>query len=360
MNVLILTGRFGMGHYSAAEAVKQDVLLKEPDAKVDIIDMIDYMLPGGSSMIYESFNFMVRQCSGVYNLLNGISKQYSNVPFKGLFIKKVEDLLTTYKPDLVIATLPICAQYISAYKNMKACSIPLYTYITDIIAHKEWIAEHTDRYFVGDESTKQMLTSKGVLEDKIIISGIPVKQVFKGNLVSKVKSEKKEILIMGGGLGLVQGLDDLLQGLNEKNFIHITLIAGTNKKLVEKIKKAFPYINVIGYTEKVHTYMEKADLIITKSGGITTFEAIHCETPLYIIRPFLAQEVGNAAYIERLNMGRVIWSEKVDLISDLLELLEDEKRLGEMQCNMRQVKECINKNSPLTYYYSQRKEEVAC
>ena len=43
MNILILTGKFGMGHYSAAEAIKQEIEenYKDINVNIKIIDIID-------------------------------------------------------------------------------------------------------------------------------------------------------------------------------------------------------------------------------------------------------------------------------------------------------------------------------
>ena len=119
MNILILTGRFGMGHYSAAEAVKQEILLNCADENVTIVDIMDYIIPSFSNLIYHSFNFLVSKCSKLYNFLNGITAKYSSAPFKTVFEKKIGHLLSMYQPDLIIATLPVCSQYISAYKRYK-------------------------------------------------------------------------------------------------------------------------------------------------------------------------------------------------------------------------------------------------
>ena len=37
--------------------------------------------------------------------------------------------------------------------------------------------------------------------------------------------------------------------------------------------------------------MKRADLLVTKSGGITMFEALHTQTQLYIINPVLIQDI---------------------------------------------------------------------
>ena len=74
MNILILTGRFGMGHYSAAEAIKQELLLTNADENVTIIDIMDYIAPALGDFIYKDFNFLVSKCSKLYNFLNEITE----------------------------------------------------------------------------------------------------------------------------------------------------------------------------------------------------------------------------------------------------------------------------------------------
>jgi len=356
MNILILTGQFGMGHYSAAESLKQDILVQNPDMQVNVVDIIEYMVPRFSKAIYGGFNFMVSKCSWLYNFLNQVSARYSRAPFERTFIRKLENLLGKFQPELIISTLPLCSQYISAYKSMRKCNITLYTYVTDITAHEEWISQNTSMYFVGSESTKNTLISKGVAPEKIIISGIPVKRAFKECSVNKRNEygdPVKEILIMGGGLGLIPSTDKMLKQLSQNASVHVTMITGKNEKLLGKIKKEFPNIEAIGYTDKVCEYMKRADVVVTKSGGITTFEAINCETPLYVIKPFLSQEVGNAEYIQSLNIGRVLWSNNINIAGDLLSLIENQKLLNKMQENMREVKSRLNPSSPLSFYYSE-------
>lgn len=38
MKILIVTGRFGMGHYSAAEALREELLLETPRPDVEVVD----------------------------------------------------------------------------------------------------------------------------------------------------------------------------------------------------------------------------------------------------------------------------------------------------------------------------------
>ena len=44
MNVLILAGKFGFGHMSAAYSIK-DKIIKEGNCDVEVIDLIEYLFP---------------------------------------------------------------------------------------------------------------------------------------------------------------------------------------------------------------------------------------------------------------------------------------------------------------------------
>lgn len=343
-----------MGHYSVATALKQELEKNNEDVHIDCIDILEYAFPSLSNLIYGAFNFMVSKVSFVYNFFNGVAEQYNDVPFKGIVSKKVSKIIDDFNPDLIIATLPVCSQYISTYKEITKDNIPLYTYITDISAHEEWISKLTDRYFVGSLVTKEQLINKGIDEENIIVSGIPVRENFKDVREIKTLKQKKNVLIMGGGLGLIPSYDKFIEKLSHDENVDITVITGTNEALKKDIEKNFSNINVVGYTNEVNLYMEKADLIITKSGGITLFEAIHTHTPLYIIKPFLTQEVGNAKYIEDAGIGKVVWSDKTDVYKDMISLLNNDKLLYKMKLNTKELLNGLDNISAMEIYENTR------
>lgn len=368
MNILILTGRFGMGHIKTAGAIAEQLQDASPDVRVDTVDFLEFLFPTLSSGIYKGFQLLVSRCSGLYNDLNRIAGRYGDVPMKNALLRKIDHLLSLYQPDLIIATLPICGQYLSAYKMRRCCRIPMYTYITDITVHEEWLSSGTDLYFVGDESTRNALLSRGIPSGKILVTGIPVSQAFHraGDLKTKTAKksetagraenpsvERKHLLVMGGGLGLIPGGLRFLQDLSRSPKLSITLIAGSNQKLAEQVRAACPAVRTLGFTDQVVRYMQQADLLITKPGGITTFEAIASRTPLYVVCPFLEQEKGNAHFIENTGIGRVLWKKNGDIGADLLSLLFDTNRLSAMKENMERLSASLLPVSPLDCYLSQ-------
>ena len=117
LRVIVLTGRFGMGHCAAAEAVRQEILAGDPQAQVRVVDVIDELFPNASRQIYRGFGFLVRRCSWVYNLLNRTAGAKTSMPLQRTVLKRLDDLLRDV--DLIVATMPVCSQYIAAYKRQR-------------------------------------------------------------------------------------------------------------------------------------------------------------------------------------------------------------------------------------------------
>jgi len=376
MNILILTGRFGLGHIKCAEALRETILRENPDSSVFVVDLMEYLFPKTKKMIYGSFNLLVTRFSKVYNLLNKAAGKCGGVPLKDAFIDKFDTLIEDYQPDVVIANLPVCGQYYSAYCKDSGCKIPLYVYVTDITFHNEWAVPGTSQFFVGDVSTKNALISKGIDSEIIHITGIPVTDRLSGdlgknarntdsddktdnvcctdemttanNLCDNMLSTQRRILVMGGGLGLVPGGTELLEALNNMEDAEVILVCGSNDKLMNLVISKYRNITAFGLTNMVPELMNRATVVITKPGGITTFEAIKSRTPLYIINPELEQEVGNAYFIEQHNIGRVVY-DGVKLSSDINDFISNEELLKEMRRNMSKLSEEYESANPLNY-----------
>lgn len=342
MNILILTGKFGFGHFSAAQAIQERILLDHPTYHVEIVDFVAYMFPRMHHLIYGVFNCLVNRCHTLYNFLGGINSHNKSVPLKRIMVKRIDYLLKNKKANAIISTLPICSQYISAYKKICHSSIVLNTFITDIVINEEWISDGTDLYFVPSYRTRDYLLRKNIPHYKIIVSGIPTKVSFQAK---KKRCKEKRILIMGGGLGLIPCADDFLEFLTHVQYLKVTLIVGNNEKMFHKYNHKYANVEVIGFTSEVYKYMKDADLIITKAGGITLFEAIQSETPLFVIKPFLKQEVGNAKFIQDKNIGEVVWHKKAGLMIDILCLVSDEAKLAGLRHNMRIIKAKLEHDS---------------
>lgn len=339
MKVLILSGRFGFGHEMAANAVREEFRRQEPDAEIIQKDLPAYFAPHISKLIYKVFGLVAERYHGIYNLVYKLSGKMNsrNRPSSPIIYRKFRKMMEEIRPDVLVCTHPFCEKSAATYKAKSGSQIPLVTCITDISMHKEWFAKQADLYLAPTVEVKKNLIGFGALPENVLVTGVPVRQQFlkpeqEGqNHPYKDGTAQKHVLVMGGGLGIMPKLEELLYMLHETPGVKATVITGKNQKIYETWQGCFDDIEVLGYVDNIGKYMRKADLVITKAGGITLFESLHSKVPMFIIRPFLEQETVNARYAQGKGFAHVIWDKKEDFTAELRKILEDGARLEEMK-----------------------------
>ena len=99
----------------------------------------------------------------------------------------------------------MCSGVVSGYKGHTGNAIPLITCLTDVTSHSEWIHPGTDFYLAPSPEARQALADKGVDPDRILAGGIPVRDRFDS--AGRRQDGPRQLLIMGGGLGLMPRKD---------------------------------------------------------------------------------------------------------------------------------------------------------
>lgn len=348
MNVLILTGKFGMGHLSAANNLADKINSNMENVNVYVIDLFSQTLsPAQCSLMYTFYSSFAKRGSKMYNLVYNKSEnnnKNNRFIFEKLFINSLNNIIYEFEPDTIISTFPFCSKITSSYKMLNNSKIPLITCITDVSCHNDWINPLTDIYLVATQSVKLGLVNKNVEQEKIIVSGIPVKDIFK-EVTNEDFIKRKHLLIMGGGLGLLPKSKTFYDEINSLESITTTVITGNNKVLYNKLHGKYKNIEVIGFTNKVNEYMQSSDLIISKPGGITTFEAIFSELPLVTFKPFLQQEIKNGKFIKENNLGVIISKNPSKSVDDIVKIINDDNILNSIKENMRIFKNQLDDNA---------------
>ena len=340
MRILILTGKFGMGHWSASLSLRQQLLRAFPGAEAEVVDLVAEAMPSASDAMYKCFNLLVTRGSGLFNLYYKLTEDLPADTWTlldDLFLDELTELFMDRTPDAVIATHPLCARMVSRWKGATGSTLPLITCVTDLSSHSEWIHRYTDCYLVGSNDIKEKLAAKGVDRETICVTGIPVRAEFM-RPVSRRPGRTRQLLIMGGGLGLLPRKDSFYEALNALPGVHTTIITGNNRKLYQRLAGKYPRIQVLGFTDRVYDYMARADLVLTKPGGITLFETIFSELPILAWEPFLEQEKLNARFLVKRGLGRVAAKEPEECLAAIRDLLYDDRALEDIRDNMRAMK----------------------
>ncbi len=371
MKVLILTAKFGMGHLSASKAIKEDMLKFNKEADIKIVDFYEYSMPFLAKYIYKGFSLLIKYGKEAYKLYYSENDRKSaNID---LLTKKLaascKSIVEEEKPDVIVSTFPMISKGVGYYKELTNSKIDLITCITDISSHYEWITDNTDKYMVPSFEVKEELIKKGIDEEKILVYGIPVADKFKRNFEklsrknlatknSKVVDiaayrNKKELLIMGGGLGVLPKSQDFYKKLNEEPNIHTTIVAGKNEALYKMISGKYENITVLAYTDKVDKLMEKADCVVTKPGGITMFEAIYSLTPIISFSTDLPNELHNIDFIKENNFGMALTESAEKSVDEIVAFINNSSKIDVMKDAMIKFVRTLEARNLETYLISE-------
>ena len=113
-------------------------------------------------------------------------------------------------------------------------------------------------------------------------------------------------------------------------------LAGKNDDLRSEVESIaaganFP-VKVIGYSDQVEQLMAAANVMISKLGGLTTFEALACRLPIIAdgITPPMPQEAGAASLIVKRGAG-VLLEHAVDIVPIVRRMMEDTRHYAAMR-----------------------------
>ena len=352
-NILIFYASYGGGHLSAAKSIKQYIDSHYKDCNVKMCDCMKYIDTKLEKITTDAYKTMAKSAPKTWGELykltdrEGPITQITNTSNK-LFAIKLNKLFKEFNPDIVISTHPFSTQMTAELKKLGKTKCTLATIMTDFAPHNQWLvgSDYIDYFFVSHEGMKKKIMQKGIPEEKIFATGIPLSNRFlqhfnrekiKEDL--KLDTEKRTILFFGGGeFGLGKDATSKIFEefiLNLKNEYQMVVISGKNEKMYEKFssivkqKRASKKVQVYTYTNKVPELMSISDLVVTKPGGLTSTESLASGLPMVIINPIPGQEEKNAEYL--VSSGVAIWLKNDDncekKIKDLLSNPDELKQM---------------------------------
>ena len=342
MKILVLTGKFGMGHYSAAQTLQHQ--LEQDGHQVTLVDLFAYMLPDLAPAMYRAFSLMVTYAGGVYNLVHRMTRNMEgDAPAMGQLRHRLAQLIEAEAPDLVLSTHPVCSGWVAQYKAEWDNPLPLVTCITDVTCHSEWIHPGTNAYLAPSATVREGLIAKGVTPSRVIVTGIPVDSRF--TCAHHRAGGPRELLIMGGGLGLIPCKNDFFESLDSLPNTHTTILTGRNQRLYQRLAGQYQNIEAVPFTRQVPYYMGRAHLMLSKPGGITTFEAISARLPMLAWAPFLEQERENAYFLVSHGMARIASKDESACLAAIQATLYDDQALEGMRQAMDRLSSGLHKHA---------------
>ena len=300
MRVLIVSCNTGEGHNSCGKAIQE--ALRARQVPCDMEDAFRFISADFSRLLEHAFVCTYRYLPGLFRLGYRCAEDHPAV-FKER--SSVYRLLTSGAERLGRFIREggydavICPHVLSALIVSRALAgwadPPRTCFVaTDYTCSPSCAQSSLDAYFIPDASLREEFIRSGVPAEKLMVSGIPVRQAFFHSQETEAAKaawglppDCRHLLVMCGSMGcgpirkLVRRLAPILP---ENSFVSV--VCGTNRRLERKLGREFAgdrRIRIYGYVDQVSSLMDSADLYLTKPGGISVTEAACKGLPMVFV-----------------------------------------------------------------------------
>src|SRR5688572_2327967 len=351
--ILIISSDTGGGHRSAAKT---------------LADGLERFWQGESMAVrtikaVEESHHITEKLVGVYNWLLRNKQGWMKYLFwavnkfrpdqREFFMKRcIVPLKASFEkwcPHVIVSVHPLTQHIFGRILRELNLSdqIPLVTVVTDPCYGfwKGWACDDVSLYLVANDEAKRQLMDYGVSQEKIKISGMPVNPKFcevDEKVAQEARSaygldpDKFTVFVNAGWIGggnIPAIFKELVRGELD---VQAIFLAGKNEDLkreTEEIAKSakFP-VKVIGYSDEIEKLMQSANVMVSKLGGLTTFETRACRLPIIAdtTTPPMPQEAGTVKLIAKRGAG-ILLERASDFVPTIQSLIGDSRRYRDMK-----------------------------
>jgi UDP-N-acetylglucosamine:LPS N-acetylglucosamine transferase len=233
----------------------------------------------------------------------------------------IKEFLDSEKPDILLSVHPMLNHFAQRFIKEHRYEIPCHTFVTDPFPPfwRGWASPYVDRYFVPTTEALETLVGMGVPAGRIERVPMPVRSQFRPSTVGERQAFRKEFELDQGPLILVNGgargggpLTTVYRSVRTAApDANIVVVCGQNPRLQQRIRSLNDLrTRTFGFVQDIERYIGAADLVLTKPGGMATYETLACGVPLMLLGfgGLMPQESGTFHAASRYKFGHAAGS----------------------------------------------------
>lgn len=302
--LLILTSDTGEGHNSAARAIAE--------AAGAVGYQVSLRKPLEESSVFN------RALGDIYNLVLtyrpawmgvfALSVDYFRPNEADFLYRRLSDFIAEFldseQPDIVLSVHPMLNHMIPRWIKEHDLDVPFYTLVTDPFPPfwQGWSSPWVDEYFVPTREAGEELVSRGVPAERIDHVPMPIRSVFDRvpheeiDALKRSLSVEGDLILVNGGARGGGPLRHLVRAVREASpASHLVVVCGHNERVRRRLdQRGDPRLKTFGFVDNMHVLIGAADLVITKPGALSTYEALAATVPAVLsgIGGLMPQESG--------------------------------------------------------------------
>ncbi|MGH9411766.1 MAG: MGDG synthase family glycosyltransferase [Vicinamibacterales bacterium] len=354
--VLILTLSFGSGHIRAAQAVSEALARQASDVEVRVVDALEDCRALFRAAYVWPYWLMIRYAPALWDRLfsarlrNPASTTAPAWAFR-FGCPRVFDEIASFNPDVIVAAEVAACEMAVLARRADLTRAAIVSVLTDHEAEPAWVAPEVAAYAVADGGVAEQLAGWGAAASAIHTTGIPTDARFRSDpsddprQKTRVAPDRPMVLLMGGGMGPTR-MDQIAEGLCASGeAMQIVAVAGRDIRMCDRLTAiearrrdmASPAsLTVLGWTDDIARLMKRADVLVTKPGGLTTAEAAIAGVPLVMFDAIPGPERRNAEQVTASGAG-VLTDGVRETVDAVMTLIRDGARRAQMSSRGRRL-----------------------
>lgn len=321
MRVLVLSCNTGEGHNSCAKSIKEVFDIRGETCVIE--DALRFISDRTSRFISWGHVFVYRNLPWLFNWGYAFVEDHTGI-FKEkkllyTFFGRGADALCRFiisgNYDTVICVHPFASLMLTEAQRRYELPVKTAFVATDYTCSPSVKDSRLDYYFIPDERLATDFESPQIPKERIVASGIPIRQIFYHHTEKQeakqalgIEPDHKHMVMMCGsmGCGPIEQLTGRLTEQLQEGF-DLTVVCGTNEKRRAQLEQKYggrKNLHICGFVEDMSLMLDSADLYLTKAGGISVTEAATKGVPMLFIRAVAGCEEYNSVFYTQLGGAR--------------------------------------------------------
>lgn len=321
MNIAILSCNTGGGHNSAAAAIARELTAQNHICK--IYNTLDFLPAASARLISRGHDFAYRHAPKLYGAGYRYEEKHPPVLLYEQCVRGCMPLwgaLCAQGAEAVICVHVFPAMMMTELRS-RGLYLPACFVATDYTCSPGVSELEVDAFCIPHPLLTGEFIDAGLPADRLYPTGIPVSPDFtppENRAAVRAKlhmagSRHVVVLACGSmGAGPLRGAAETIrQSLAPDDLL--VVICGSNRRLYRQCHLLFAddrRIQVLGFTKRMHLYLQAADLLITKAGGLTTTEAVSTGVPVFYLDAVPGCESRNIDFMTRHGYALAIHAEE--------------------------------------------------
>lgn len=316
MRAIVFATKMGGGHMSAAQAVAD--ALEQRGCEAHVCDFLTLTGRRTSDIVGGAYVKLVQHSPATFGRIYRAGQFISSPRIKSvvylantLYASTLSEYIDRFSPDVLLTSHIFAAQALTHLRHTGAHLPPTIGIMTDYTCAPFWEETELDAYITPHPALNAEFEARSMPADRLYPLGIPVSPDCRPTAdAAQLKAElgldpqRPHLLVIGGSMG-AGNLGQVLAALEGVD-AQLTCVCGNNAALRDELGSQYAGRagwRIEGYVKPLFPLMGASDVVLSKSGGLTSTEIMTKRLPFVVINPIVGVETRNATFFEQLGVA---------------------------------------------------------